>query len=457
MKSPIGHVLLVDDEPAFQRTGAAWLQGLGHRVTVAGDTKTALERFADARPDVVLLDLVMPPSLTPEAGIALINQFVTTPVIVITGHADHELALQATEAGAWDFIAKPVDPDMLRLIVGRAVQKARLEQELAALRVEASDDDFGIVGHSPGIRQLRDMIRRIGPTRLSVVILGPTGTGKELVARALHKVGARPGAPFVPVHCGAVPAELLESELFGHLKGSFTGAHRDQRGLVETAHHGTLFLDEIGEMPAAMQVKLLRFLQEGTFLPVGGRELRRADVRVIAATHRNLEAMVAHGSFREDLFYRLKGMILRTPSLAERREDIPLLAALFLKRAGGRKRPKIATPAATWLADQPWPGNVRELQSLMECIAALAEPAGNGDIIVDFELLNFARGAATPATGAPQARLQDEIASLEKRMICQALGAAGNNRSEAARLLGISRVGLLKKLHRLGLTESTTR
>ena len=452
MKDALGHVLLVDDEPAFQRLGAAWLQGLGHLVTVAGDAAAAVHKFQHAKPDIVLLDLVMPPSLTPEAGLALISKFAEVPVIVITGHADHELALKATGEGAWDFIAKPIDPDLLRLIVGRAMQKAKLEQELRNLRSVAPDDDLGIVGHSAPIRHLRDLIRRLGPTRLSVMILGPTGTGKELVARALHKVGAASGRPFVAVHCGAVPAELLESELFGHLKGSFTGAHRDQRGLVETAHQGTLFLDEIGEMPPAMQVKLLRFLQEGTFLPVGGREPRRAEARVIAATHRDLETMVAEGGFREDLFYRLKGMILRTPALAERREDVPVLAALFLKRALGKKRVRLTAEAVSWLSDQAWPGNVRELQSLLDCAAALAEPQADGEIAVGLDLLNFARGDAAPVAAVqPRRSLDSEIAALEVRMITEVLAETGNNRSEAARLLGISRVGLLKKLDRLGL------
>lgn len=450
MTHPPGHILLVDDEPAFQRLGGAWLAGLGHRVSIAGDATEAVERFHAVKPDIVLLDLVMPPSLTPEAGLSLIPVFARVPVIVITGHADHELALKATANGAWDFIAKPIDPDLLSLIVGRAMQKAKLEQELASLRAQPVDDDLGIVGHSASIRQLRDLIRRIGPTQLSVVIQGPTGTGKELVARALHKTSQHPNGPLVSLHCGAVPADLLESELFGHLKGSFTGAHRDQPGLVAAAHGGTLFLDEVGEMPAAMQVKLLRFLQEGTYLPVGGRETQRANVRIVAATHRDLPAMVAEGSFREDLFYRLKGMVLRTPALSERREDIALLAAVFLKRSLGKRRARLLPEAAAWLGEQSWPGNVRELQSLIDCAAALAPTEANGEVALGIEALSFAQGS--PAAAPARRRGLDEaIAALEVQMITSALNESGNNRSEAARMLGISRVGLLKKLERLGL------
>jgi two-component system NtrC family response regulator len=446
-----GHVLLVDDEPAFQRLGAAWLKGLGHQVTVAGDAPSALARFRDSHPDIVLLDLAMPPALTPEAGLELIPAFHAVPVIVITAHADHELALRATEAGAWDFIAKPVDPDMLRFIVARALQKAKLDQELAQLRADPASDDFGLVGQSDIMQRLRDMIRRIGPTNLSVMILGPTGSGKELVARALHRSSPRRGKPFIPIHCGAVPDELLESELFGHLKGSFTGAHRDQPGLIEAARGGTLFLDEVGEMPPPMQVKLLRFLQEGTYLPVGARETRNADVRVVAATHRDLAQMVEDGSFRDDLYYRLKGMVLRTPGLAERSQDIPVLANVFLKRALPKRRARFSAEAVAWLVQHPWPGNVRELQSCIACAAALAQPRASGDIVVDQDLLSFDAARVVAQTQGTKRTLDVEIADLETRMITDALHASANNRSEAARILGISRVGLSKKIQRLGL------
>ena len=448
-----GDILLVDDEPAFQRLGGAWLRGLGHTVTVAGSAAEAQARYADSQPDLVLLDLSMPPQMDPLAGIALIAGFLPTPVVVLTGHASHDIALKATEAGAWDFIAKPIDPDMLRFVVDRALRKAALDRELRTLRDQVAADDLGLLGRSEAVVRLRAMVRRLGPSMVSVLVLGPTGTGKELVARALHACSPRAAGPFLPIHCGALPASLLESELFGHLKGSFTGATRDQPGLIETAHRGTLLLDEVGEMPLPMQVKLLRFLQEGTFLPVGGRVAKRADVRIVAATHRDLEAMVADGSFREDLFYRLKGMVLRTPALAERPDDITLLASVFLRRADARA---VLTPdAAEWLRKRAWPGNVRELRAMIEAAAALAGP---GSEPVDAGLLRFAAGeldeCPAPADTAPST-LADAIEEIERRMLSEALAASGGNQSEAARVLGLSRVGLIKKVSRLGLRSTS--
>ena len=456
--SAVGHILLVDDEPAYQRLGSSFLRNLGHRVSVAGDVDEALHAFMQDPPQVVLLDLAMPPSMNPEAGLSLIPNFSSAVVVVLSGHGNRDFALRAVEQGVWDFLTKPIDPDMLRFVVTRAMHKARLDEELRELRatnLAQNNAEMGLIGQTSCMLQLRAMVQRVAATSVNVIVLGPTGTGKELVARALHQGSSRRGGPFAVIHCGALSEQLLESELFGHLKGSFTGAYRDQPGLVEAAHGGTLFLDEVGEMPASMQVKLLRFLQEGSFTPVGGRELKKADVRLVAATHRDLEAMVREGSFREDLFYRLKGMVLRTPSLAERQADVPLLAARFLR--GVTSHAYLTPEALSWLAAHEWPGNVRQLRAAVESAGALIMP---GSELVDVDLLRFACGesmslpetsvAMVPAS--TQAGVLDAaIAELETRMIRDAMAQADGNQSEAARRLGISRVGLIKKLARLGL------
>lgn len=462
--STTGHILLVDDEPAYQRLGASFLRQLGYRVSVAGDVDEALQAFENDAPQVVLLDLAMPPSMDPEAGLSLIPRFASSVVVVLSGHGDREFALRAVELGVWDFLVKPIDPDLLRMVVMRAMHKARLDaqlRELQSSRADQQPDEMGLIGQTASMQQLRTMVRRVGATSVNLIVLGPTGTGKELVARALHHCSARQGGPFGIIHCGALSAELLESELFGHLKGSFTGAHRDQPGLVEIAHGGTLFLDEVGEMPPLMQVKLLRFLQEGTFMPVGGRQEKRADVRVLAATHRDLDAMVRDGSFREDLYYRLKGMVLRTPALSDRRADVPLLAARFLHEVAPDAR--LSADAITWLQSRDWPGNVRQLKAVVESAGALILA---GSHLVDAELLRFASGETTELTELPEPATDDKthaasqggagsldaaIQELETRMIREAMEQSGGNQSEAARVLGISRVGLIKKLGRLGL------
>lgn len=440
-------ILLADDEPAFQRLTAGWLRAQGHEVMAVGDGDAAQAAFARHKPDVVLLDLAMPPHHDPQGGIALIPAFAPAPVVVMTGHADQALAMQAIEAGAWDFLGKPVDPDLLKVVVARAAERARLAQELTALRArQEGAEDMGLVGQSAPMVALRALIRRVAPTNLPVMVLGASGTGKELVARAIHDASPRAKGPLVPVHCGAMPAELLESELFGHLKGSFTGAHADRAGLVEGADGGTLFLDEIGEMPPAMQVKLLRFLADGSYQPVGAREMRHVDGRIVAATHRDLAAAVAQGSFREDLYYRLKGVVLTTPRLEERGADKALLAQLFLRRAASHHR--FAPEALAWIGQRPWPGNVRELRAAVECAAALAE-----GLMVTAQDLGFATGSPAPTvTDVPAGMtLEHEVTALERRRIVEALERTGNNHTHTARDLGLSRVGLLKKMDRMGL------
>ncbi|MBY6243756.1 sigma-54 dependent transcriptional regulator [Methylosinus sp. Sm6] len=439
-------ILIVDDEPAFARVAGAFLTREGYHVVTAKDAASARETFAQARPDLVLLDLVMPPERTPEAGLSLLPDFSSAVTVVLTAHSEHELALRAVALGAWDFLAKPVEPELLRFCARRALAKAALEREIARLRAEKAGD--GLIGNGPAMAHVKDMIRRIGPAELPVMILGPTGSGKELVAHAVHRARARRG-PFVSIHCGAIPAELIESELFGHLKGAFTGAHADRLGLVATARGGTLFLDEIGETPLPCQVKLLRFLQEGTYTPVGGREARRADVRIVSATHRDLEAMIASGGFREDLYYRLRGVVIRTPALDERREDLSLLAAHFLGQAAKKRKLRFSQEALAWLVAQSWPGNVRELKATIECAAALADPQSS---TISAEDLNFARGGGVPlAAEAVAETLPEAQEKLERRMIGAALAAAEHNHSAAARRLGVSRVGLLKMMARLGL------
>lgn len=452
-----GLILIVDDETAFLRLTAQWLSQQGYQVLTAESRDQAQQLYHTRQPDIVLLDLVMPPDRQLATGLAAIEDFSDSPVIVLTAHADHQTALTAMSRGAWDFLAKPVDPDLLKIVVDRAVEKHHLWQEIKALRAQKQQLK-GLIGTSPVMQHLSQMITRLAPTDLSIVIQGPSGTGKELVAQALHQLSPQSDRAFVTLHCGAVPENLMESELFGHLKGSFTGAHQDRKGMVAMADDGTLFLDEIGEISLALQVKLLRFLQDGSYTPIGGRQPQKAKVRVISATHRDLEKMVAEGQMREDFYYRLKGMVLRTPPLADRQEDIILLAQAFLTQAAQLRGQKasLTRAALLWLQQAAWPGQVRELKAVMTAAAALMNPTGTGQ--VDVPDLIFARDGSLPAdpdqnsnSGVADQTLAGAVAHLEKQMITSTLGSCQDNRSAAARILGLSRVGLLKKMARLGL------
>jgi len=458
----VAKILLVDDEPAFCQLAQIWLEKTGYQVQTAADlesAKTCLQRF-DA--DLVLLDLAMPPHFDPHHTLAAIPDLASRPVIVITGNAERDLALKAIENGAWDFIAKPLDPDMLAVVVKRALTKHALDKEVHTLKQlkinekskRAAESYIGISSTAINVRAL---IERIAPTEVRVLVTGPSGTGKEVISRAIHDLSLRSDKAFISVHCGAIPADLLESELFGYHKGAFTGADKDKVGLLSLADGGTLFLDEIGEMPAPMQIKLLRVLQEGTFFPVGGRVQQSIDIRVVSATNADLMEKVKSGEFREDLYYRIKGITLETHALDQHREDIPLLIQTFLiqkaeVKAGPNTGTSLSTKALQWFVNQTWPGNVRELKNALESVSAIAQ---NRDISMDDIVLLFptelGQAQVMPASAnqlSLNTGLDEQVKQLEISLIKLALQESIGNRSQASRQLGISRQGLLKKIER---------
>ncbi len=448
-------ILLIDDEPAFCQLAQSWLQHSGYQVQTAANLPAAKMLLHSFKPDLVLLDLSLPPEFDPHHTLSQLTAFSQQPVIILTGHAERQLALDAIAQGAWDFIAKPVDPDLLAVVIKRALTKQQLDTELQQLK-QQQQSDIGLqrlIGVSPLMTAMRSLIQRIAPTDVRVLVTGPSGTGKEVVSRALHELSRRAAQPFVSVHCGAIPAELLESELFGYVKGAFTGADKDRPGLLKLADNGTLFLDEIGEMPLPMQVKLLRVLQEGTYFPVGGREQHKIDVRLISATNANLPQLVQQGLFREDLYYRIKGITLETAALHERRQDIPLLVQFFLEQLTQQHGQllKLDSTALSWFLQRDWPGNVRELKNTLESVAAVAQ--GGVISMADISLLHPEAVTTPPAAESTAAALllEPAVQQLEIRLITQALQQSGGNKTRAATLLGLSRQGLLKKLQRYKL------
>lgn len=448
-------ILLVDDEPAFRELASRWLANQDYHVKTAASLAEAKSALAEFDADLVLLDLSMPPHFDPQVTLEAMDEFAGRPVIIITGHADRDLALKAIELGAWDFIAKPIDPDMLAVVVRRAITKTTLERELTQLK-QVSGSAQGAsayIGHSVSSQKVRALVERIAPTDVRVLVTGPSGTGKEVISRTLHDLSHRAARPFVSVHCGAIPADLLESELFGYVKGAFTGAEKDKVGLLSLADSGTLFLDEIGEMPLAMQVKLLRVLQEGTFFPVGGREQKYIDIRVISATNADLLEKVREGSFREDLYYRIKGVNIETQALSERLEDVPVLLQSFLQRLQSQqtKQLQLSPEAVQWFRDQTWPGNVRELKNALESVASICP---QGQITMEDIQLLYPSGEpvhhAMTSVTTTDATLDEQVRDLEIRLITQALEKSQGNRTQAAKQLGISRQGLIKKIERYG-------
>ena len=451
MKTP--RILIVDDETAFCELCSDWLTRNEYEVVSCYNPDSASNTFKAQEFDLVLLDLALPPTFLPEEGLNLLTLLSKVPVIVMTGHAERALALKAIGLGAWDFLSKPVDPDMLLVVVKRAIEKHQIKQELSQLKsvLAAQRQDCGLAGISQNICQLRELIQRIAPTEVSVLINGPSGTGKELVAKAVNQLSQRHQQPFICVHCGAIPQELIESELFGYKRGAFTGADKDKKGLLALADGGTLFLDEIGEMPLTMQVKLLRVLQEGCYYPVGGRALEYINCRIVSATNRDLDQLMVEGQFREDFYYRIKGLTLQTTALAQRPDDIAVLLDNFLSIIN-KTLPSAKTlsdEALQWFLSQPWPGNVRQLRNALQSIAAVS--AQNSLMLADIELMfpsttnDMAKGLSTTET------LEQQVQWIEIRLIQQALAKCGGNKSQSALQLGLSRQGLLNKMARYGI------
>ncbi len=454
------NVLIVDDEELYRRALERILSRVGYHVSVARDASEALQLASRQAFDLVLSDVQMPGI----NGIELVRQLreldPDLPCIVITGYGSPESSVEALRAGAFWYLEKPFDQshlDVVRRLVEQAIEHGRLRAENRMLQSQLRTryKFENIIGHSAALRRVLDTIERVADTDSTVLVTGESGTGKELIARALHWNSRRSNQMFVTVNCGAIPEQLLESELFGHVKGAFTGAVAHREGRFTLADGGTLFLDEIGDMSPNLQVKLLRVLQDRTFEPVGSSKSQRVDVRVIAATNQDLPLAIREKRFREDLYYRLNVIPIVSPPLRERDGDVPLLVHHFLDRVNAtRAKPVgISSPALERLCAHSWPGNVRELENLIERLVVLR---GEGDVETG-ELPEAMRGSERSAGPAlpdlPEAGvvLNDRVRELERGLIRQALERTGWNKNRAAQLLGLQRTTLLEKLKKLGL------
>jgi DNA-binding NtrC family response regulator len=446
-------ILLVDDDTAFRATLAETLEDLGYGVRQAGSCEAGLARLDDGGIDLAIVDLRLPGA----DGLAFLRQCAVTapglPCIVLTAYASGSNTIEAMRLGAFDHLTKPVGRDALAQALARALLA---QAPVAAVVVASHQDDERMVSNSDSMRAIFKRIGLVADSANSVLVLGETGTGKELVAQALHANSARANGAFVAVNCAAIPAELLESELFGHARGAFSGAAQDRLGRFREADGGTLFLDEIGDMALPTQAKILRVLQEREVTPLGARHAVPVDLRVVAATHHDLAAEVEAARFRADLWYRLQVITIDLPPLRAREGDVALLAGHFLQQQGGRPK-RLSAAALAALTGHTWPGNVRELRNTMQRAVALSE----GDLIEPVHLglagvVNPAPVLAVPGLAAPAAidwdgTLEAAIASLEACMLARALAAASGNRSEAARRLGLSRQQLYRKLDQHGL------
>ncbi len=448
-------ILVVDDDESLRRVTQMQLEEAGYEVFTAGDAAQSLQMLDQVAPALVITDQKMPGMSGIELLRQLRSEYPDTSVILITAFGTVHTAVEAMKAGAYDYITKPIDYDELLLVVARALERQSLLDEVHSLRT-ALDEKYGfenIIGRSKSLLRVLNMASRVAPTDSVVLLCGETGTGKELLAKAIYQNSRRKDQPFVTINCGAIPKELLETELFGHVKGSFTGAVAHKRGRVEIADGGTLFLDEIGELPLELQVKLLRLIQQGEIEKVGATSWSKVDVRIIAATNRNLKAMVEDATFREDLYYRLAVIPLELPPLRERAEDIlELVQFLFLKmkQKHGRPELRLSSSLLPLFCGYHWPGNVRELENVIERLVVLT--LGN-DITVE-ELPEYLRREGPVGVDQLQLDLPAHGISLEgveKELILRALKKFSWNQTQAAQYLDISRRTLIYRMEKHGI------
>ena len=446
------NILVVDDEPIARSNLAHVLEKEGYLILSAESGDQAIELLKKNEVDLVITDLRM----KGQDGLAVLEKtrtlWPTTEVVVITGYASVNTAVEAMRQGAYHYISKPFKLDELRIVVAKALEKTMLRRELRTLREQVNSRDGlpQIIGQSPKMQALRETIRQVAQLDCNILIQGETGTGKELVARTVHALSPRNKNRFVAFNCGAFTEDLISGELFGHEQGAFTGANKTKKGLLEIAEGGTVFFDEVGELSLSMQVKLLRILQERTLLRVGGTEEIPVDIRVVAATNKDLKKESEDGSFRSDLFYRLDVMTLRIPPLSERREDIPLLADHFLAKhaQSGREVPRLSAETVRRLMDYEYPGNIRELENIVQrilihCDGPTVQPEHLREDLAD-------RTAVTRS----ERQYRPTLIEHEKQYILEILDEVEGNRSAAAKILGIDRVSLWRKIKRYGLEDS---
>ncbi len=447
-------LLIVEDDEDL-RTQMKWALAGDYSVLLAGDRQTAMEKVRNEHPAVATLDLGLPPAPAGvEEGFQTLSEILAEDpdmkVVIITGRGEKEYALRAVGMGAYDYFYKPIGIDELKVVLKRAFYVSGLEKEQRELRKSQflKDGFEGMLGTSGKMQDVYATIRKVSPSDIPVLVTGESGTGKELVARAVHRLSPRNSGPFVVINCGAIPENLLESELFGHEKGSFTGAHAQRKGRIELAHRGTLFLDEIGELPLQLQVKLLRFLQDNIIERIGGRHPTPVDARIVAATNRDLKEGMNQGTFREDLYFRLGVVTISLPPLREREGDILLLAKAFTGHFAGEYNKKIkgfTDRAAKALENHPWPGNIRELENRIKRAVVMAE--GKRIEPRDLELEDAASGGARTVT------LKEAREEIEKELVLQALSRNSGNLSKTASDLGVSRPTLYDLIEKYGISK----